>query len=287
VRRRKFLFGLAAQGGGEDIVDIHQHTDYWDRKDDDLIAHQEKLGAKKTILLPAGSKYGLAARASGNDRVLEAARRHPGRFYFCANELPDLPETRTVLEKYLKLGAIGIGEQKFPVAADSPHIETIAALARDYRVPVLLHFEYDTYNKGFPRFRRILEKFATVNFIGHAQTWWGHIDARLEPSILYPNGKVTPGGLTDRWLREFPNLYGDLSAGSGVNAMARDPDHARAFLARHQDKLLFGSDCQDADTAGSVCVGRRQLEQLRRWAPDAAALRKILWENAHRVFKLA
>ncbi len=32
---------------------------------------------------------------------------------------------------------------------------------------------------------------------------------------MYPKGPVTPGGLTDRYLSDYPNLYGDLSAGSG------------------------------------------------------------------------
>ena len=40
-------------------------------------------------------------------------------------------------------------------------------------------------------------------------------------------------------------MYGDLSAGSGLNALTRDEDFTRDFLTRHQDKLLYGSDCSD------------------------------------------
>jgi predicted TIM-barrel fold metal-dependent hydrolase len=40
----------------------------------------------------------------------------------------------------------------------------------------------------------------------------------------------------------FENIHGELSAGSGANALSRDLDFAHAFLARRQDRLLFGTD---------------------------------------------
>ena len=45
------------------IIDIHQHITYTGRSDAQLIQHQREMGATKTVLLPAGSKYGLAAGA--------------------------------------------------------------------------------------------------------------------------------------------------------------------------------------------------------------------------------
>ena len=43
-------------------------------------------------------------------------------------------------------------------------------------------------------------------------------------------------------MRKYPNLYGDLSAGSGRNALARDRGYAAKFLTEFQDRLLFGMD---------------------------------------------
>jgi len=103
---------------------------------------------------------------------------------------------------------------------------------------------------------------------------------------MYPKTPVTRGGITDRLLSDFPNLYGDLSAGSGLNSMLRDEEHARQFLARHQDKLLFGSDCSDTAGQGDKCLGARILAAIRRLAPDQAAVRKILSGNASRLLKL-
>jgi predicted TIM-barrel fold metal-dependent hydrolase len=244
------------------------------------------MGVTKTVLLPAGSKYGLAVGAGGNDSVVALASAHPEEFAYFANELPDIPDARRVIEKYLRLGAIGIGEQKFPVEADSQHIDLVAAIAREYSVPVLMHFEFEHYNLGFEKFFRVLERHPKVNFIGHAQTWWGNIDRKHNQAVMYPTGVVTPGGITDRLLSDYSNMYGDMSAGSGLNALLRDEDHARGFLQRHADKLMFGSDCNDREGGGEKCSGGKMLAAIRRLATDKSAERKILHGNAARLMKL-
>ena len=288
LSRRTFL-ALAGAGlarAAEPVIDIHQHTNYSGRTDEQLIAHQRTMGIAKSVLLPAGSTGGLAAGAGGNDTVVAIGRRFPGEYKFFANELPDIPETKTVLEKFLKAGAIGIGEQKFHVECDSKAMQLVAAIAAHHGVPVLMHFQHETYNLGFARFHRLLEKFPTVNFIGHAQTWWGNIDKNHQQAVMYPKGPVAGGGITDRLLADYANVYGDLSAGSGLNALLRDEDHAREFLKRHQDKLIYGSDCSDRDGAGQTCSGSQQLAAIRRLAPDDQAVRKMLSLNAARVMKI-
>ena len=288
---RRALFGLIPVAtlaqGAEPVLDIHQHTNYSGRTDDELIAHQRAMGITKTILLPAGSKYGLAAGCGGNDTVVALAKAYPEKFLFFVNELPDIPETKSVLEKFLKAGAIGIGEQKFHVECDSKAMQLVADIARHHGVPVLMHFQYKTYNLGIERFYKMLDKYPTVNFIGHAQTWWGNIDKNHDQSVMYPKGPVVPGGITDRLLSDYPNAYGDLSAGSGLNALLRDEDHARDFLKRHQDKLLYGSDCNDRIGTGRACSGSQQLSTVRRLAPDGEAVRKMLYSNAVRLLKLS
>jgi len=133
----------------------------------------------------------------------------------------------------------------------------------------------------------MLEKYSTVNFIGHAQTFWGNIDKNHQQAVLYPKGPVTPGGITDRLLSDYPNMYGDLSAGSGLNALTRDEGHARQFLDRHQNKLLYGSDCSDSEGAGKKCSGAEQIAAVRRLAPSPAALRKMFYGNTARLLKLS
>jgi predicted TIM-barrel fold metal-dependent hydrolase len=289
ISRRTFLATTAAAlvEAAEPIIDIHQHTPYSGRGDDDLVAHQRTMGITKTVLLPAGSKYGLAADAGGNETVTQLARRFPGQFLLFANEVPDMDTAREVITKYLKAGAIGIGEQKFPVECDSAAIHRVAEIAEEFGVPVLMHFQHGEYNMGIERFHRVLEKHPRVTFLGHAQTWWGNIDRNHDQTVMYPKTRVTPGGITDRLLSDYPNMFGDLSAGSGQNALLRDEEHARDFLARHRDKLMFGSDCSDSVGQGEKCIGATTLAAIRRLAPNQEIVRKLLYQNASRVLKIS
>lgn len=281
-----------------DIIDIHQHLNYVGRSDDVLIAHQQALKITTTVLLPAGRPLsrpsthdgvanGLQAEALGNEACYEFAQRHRGTYVFAANEVPDLEDTTHEIETYLKRGGVLIGEQKFGVECDSPAMQRIYALAQEHDVPVLMHWQFGMYNHGFERFHRVLDKYPKVRFIGHAQTWWANVDRKhADQTVLYPKGPLTAGGLTDRYLADYENMYGDLSAGSGLNALTRDPDFARDFVGRHQNKLLFGSDCNDRDPGGPKCLGAQILAALARLAPDAVAERKILSGNARRVMRI-
>jgi predicted TIM-barrel fold metal-dependent hydrolase len=275
-----------AAASPEPIIDIHQHTNYSGRTNEQLIRHQQIMGVTMSVLLPAGRFYGLDAKCGTNETVLELKRRMPASFVHFANEVADIEEAPEVIRRVLRKGAVGIGEQKFRVGADSRYIERLAGLAEEFNVPILMHFQHGVYNTDIQLFHKTLEKFPRVNFIGHAQTWWGNVDAKHEQKVLYPTGKVTAGGITDRLLADYPNVYGDHSAGSGLNFLVRDPEFAAGFVARHQDKLLFGSDCDDILGHGPGCVGAQLLLNLRKLVPDKRAERKILYENARRLLKL-
>ena len=283
----------------EQIIDIHQHIDYSGRSDEVLLTHQRLMGITKTILLPAGRPVnsasthdgvanGLQAKCAGNEACYEFAKAHPREFLFAANEVPDLPEAIAEIEKWLKRGAVAIAEQKFGVECDSPEMQKLYELAAEYRVPILMHWQVKMYNYGFERFHKMLAKYPKTNFVGHAQTWWANVDQSYkdDPANLYPKGKITPGGLTDRYLRDYPNMYGDLSAGSGLNSFTRDENHAREFIQRHQDKLIYGSDCSDHVGSGTSCQGAQMLAAIHRLAPNEEVVRKLLYANAKRVFRL-
>lgn len=293
----------------EPIIDIHQHVGYGGKRDKEwkqiepgrtnaqLISHQRAMGITTTILLPSGRAVvrpsthegrsnGLEATCADNETCYQFAKAHPGEFRFGANEVTDLPEAIAEIEKYLKLGAVIIGEQKFGVDCDSPESQKIYELATVYQVPVIMHWQFQNYNYGFERFYKMLEKFPKTNFIGHAQTWWANIDRNhVERTNLYTKTQVTPGGITDRYLSDYPNLYADQSASSGLNSLIRDEDRTREFLARHQDKILMGSDCSDTIGRGPICEGAQIIAAIRRLAPSKAIERKILHDNAKKLFR--
>ena len=129
-------------------------------------------------------------------------------FSFGANEVPDLPETIQEIEKYLKLGAVIIAESKFGVECDSPEMQKIYALAQEYNVPILMHWQVKMYNYGFERFHKMLEKFPKVNFIGHAQTWWANIDKDQQgPRVASVSENKSDARRIDRPLPERLSKY--------------------------------------------------------------------------------
>jgi len=177
------------------------------------------------------------------------------------------------------------------------------ALAGELNVPIMVHFQEvghtpteGTFATGLKRFAAVLKEFPRTRFIGHADAFWANISADYAEADAYPTGPVAKGGVTDKLLADYPNLFGDMSANSGNNGLSRDPDFTRDFLRRHQDKLMFGSDCNCSDGRGSnteraaprmrgKCVARETLTVLAN-ATTPPVFRKLVWDNAHTVLKL-
>ncbi|MSO23295.1 MAG: amidohydrolase [Acidobacteria bacterium] len=280
---------LQAQEAAEPILDLHQHTPYNNRPRDLVLAHQKQHHVKTTVMLP-GEGW-LLKIIGGNRECATFQAAHADRYVRFTSADPAESLATDVLRGNIRRGAIGIGEMKYHVAVDSTEMHSVYKLAEEMQVPVLLHFEYETYNTGFERFDKVLKAYPKVNFIGHAQTWWGNVSADLDQLDLYPKGTVKPGGLTDKLLGDYANLYADLSAGSGLNAITRDPEFYRGFIARHRAKLLWGSDCDCHDGKGGgirsgFCLAEQSLPLLRSLAPDAATYRKIVYGNSAKLLKL-
>jgi len=207
----------------------------------------------------------------------------------------------------VKSGAIGLGEIKFHVEAAGPELRRMYDLAAELNVPILIHFQEvphtpteGVFSTGFKNFEAMLKAYPKTRFIGHADAFWANVSADYANQDAYPTGPIKRGGVTDKLLTDYSNLFGCLSANSGNNALSRDPEFTADFLKRHQDKLIFGSDCGCKDGKGGgisqagnptaarmagKCVARETLALLKKSA-SPVAFRKMTWENAHRTYKL-
>jgi predicted TIM-barrel fold metal-dependent hydrolase len=141
---------------------------------------------------------------------------------------------------------------------------------------------------GLPGLEGALRAFPRLRFLGHSQPFWAEISGDLTEALrnTYPKGPVVPGGGTVRLFREYPNLYGDLSpaAGSGYNAIARDPDFGYAFLDEFQDRLLFGTDiCDPRNTLDLIYFLNEAVEAGRL---SREAYEKITHRNAEELLGL-
>jgi predicted TIM-barrel fold metal-dependent hydrolase len=286
---------VASPEWGGPILDIHSHL----RQGPDAnVTHMDGCGVTHAVLL---------ARSSANEQVKTIQAKYPKRFEWAASADITRPEAADLLTKAVKDGAIGLGEIKFRVEADGPELRRMYALAAELNVPILVHFQEvphfegeGVFSAGFKRFEAMLKAYPKTKFIGHADAFWANLSADYANEAAYPAGPIKRGGITDKLLADYPNLFGDLSANSGNNALSRDPEFTADFLARQQNKLLFGSDCfcQDGKGGGvsqannpaaarlrGKCVARETLALLKQHT-QAAAFKKMTWENAHQVFKL-
>ena len=151
-----------------------------------------------------------------------------------------------MLKRYVDAGAKGFGEHKPGVAIDDPKNMALYAACAELKLPLLFHLDNlrNTDQPGLPGLAKALAAHPGCNFIGHGPGWWASIsgDATAKDLGGYPKGPVAPGGAMDALMEKFPNLYADLSAGSGSSAISRDLAFGRKFLIRRQDRIMFGTD---------------------------------------------
>ncbi len=285
MKRRGFLMQAVATAVPPSpqapCIDLHFHAG--NRSVEESLAHCRALGVTRAVLLGGAGQD----EASPATRLLRGAG---ARFVAFTREDPRQAEAPARLRAALRAGAVGIGEQKSAVAIDGPEMRMVYDIAAEHRVPVLLHIGGED-NSGYQRFPAILKRYPSVTFIGHATGFWGHISADYDGTTGYPTGPVAPGGSTDRWLAEYPNLHGDLSARSGLGALTRDAAFARAFLRRHGRKLLWGTDCPCKDGKGTgqpdgKCLGQESKRALVALLGNGRLLQDVLGGNARRLLKL-
>ncbi|HND61733.1 MAG TPA: amidohydrolase family protein [Opitutaceae bacterium] len=290
------------------LVDTHQHVRWHRRNEHDLVADLDahriayawlltwNLGPAEqspehanylnpALTLPDGSHPGIPL-----SELLATRVQYPQRFVVGYCPHPAWPNAPALLEAAHHMHDVRIcGEWKFRLHFDDPRCLALFRMAGKLKLPVVLHldvpwlpdpqtgerrFQPSWYGGTVERLERALQACPETTFVGHAPGFWREIsgDADLS-SDPYPSSPVAPGGRLYRLFDTYPNLVADLSAGSGRNALARDPAHAVQFLTRYADRLLFGRDYygQELDTF------------LQTLPLPADVTEKIYWQNAERL----
>jgi uncharacterized protein len=280
---------------GGPVLDTHLHL----RKDPDAcFTHMQGCGVTNAVLLTP---------ARDEEKAKQEMAQRPGVFVRSVSADPTQAGADDVIRKAIQEGAVSVGELKYHLALDSPEMRRVYDVCAEMGVPVMMHIQNFPhfpgelpYNTGYPQFDKVLRAYPRTNFIGHGDLFWAHISADVPTDRGYPAGPVKPGGLTDRFLSDYPNLYADMSANSGNNALSRDQNFSRDFIVRHRSKLIFGSDCSCTDGKGAgisqgrnpeasrlagQCVARATLGLLKG-ITSPEVFRQITWGNGQKMFKV-
>lgn len=219
------------------------------------LAIYDKLNVECGVLLPLASAEFHFEQITGLDCKM-TADNNPGRFLWfcgldprCAGHSPSADISR-VLNHYKAIGAKGVGELTAQMYVDDPMMDNFFYHCGECDMPVTIHLAdklggcYGIIDEpGLPRLEKMLKKHKKLKIFGHSAMFWSHISADVDEKNVnsYPSGKVTPGRLTEL-LREYDNLYCDLSAFSGANSLMRDPEHAARFIEEFSDRIMYGCD---------------------------------------------
>ena len=267
---------------------------------EDGIDFYDKLNIEKGILLPLS-----APEAQPQIMTSEACKwivdQHPDRFdWFCGvdprmMQYSPKSDLSHLLNHYKALGAKGVGELTATLPADSPMMDNLFHHCEECDMPVMIHIAHkleDCYgildDKGLPRIERMLKKHRNMKLIGHSQSFWAEISGTLteEERSGYPTGKVTEGTLT-RLMREYDNLYCDLSAGSGYNAMSRDPEFTARFVEEFADRIMYGVDICHRTNVHPYKMDAFLTKMVQDGYISFTNYKKIVRENAIRILKLS
>ena len=250
---------------GASIVDCHHHL----RPSPEAnIAHLDGAGISNAQAL---------ARANSAEQMQALEAKYPGRFlaWFASTDITK-PEAADLLTKAVKSGATGLGEIKFHVEAAGPELRRMYELAAELNVPILIHFQEvphtpteGVFSTGFKNFEAMLKAYPKTKFIGHADAFWANVSADYANADAYPTGPIKRGGVTDKLLADYPNLFGDLAANSGNNALSRDPGIYQRFPEAASGQVDLRQRLRAARTAKARGSRRAEIRPPAVWRGNA------------------
>ena len=265
---------------------------------DELFAMHDKINVSKGLILPVVTAE-CSFQTQSNEEAMELAQTYPDRLSWFCNIDPRAAKNSVdtdmsyLLLYYKSHGAKGVGEICANMCFDDPLVLNLFKHCEKCEMPVTFHIApqiggyYGLVDEfGLPKLEKVLAMFPKLKFFGHSQCFWSAISADVNEKTWsgYPSGKVIPGRIV-QLMRKYPNLYGDMSAGSGYNAITRDPEFGYSFLEEFQDRLFFATD---------ICAPENYKEKFYGfsfWLDEALdkgkisknAYEKICYKNAAKI----
>lgn len=264
---------------------------------EELIDRYDRYGIEAGFVLPVVNSEIYLPQA--NEDILEMAEKYPKRLFPFCNVDPRALINRadapldTVLQYYKDLGCIGVGEIMPNMSMDDEKVQNLFACAEKVGIPVTTdgsdrpEGDFGLYDlPGLPYLEHTLQRFPNLKFIAHGPVFWAEYTRRDRPARCKPIfrkdgfqygaprriGKITEEGVAQQLLRDYPNLYAELS--DSMSSLRQDEDFAVKFLTEFQDKLFFGTDCCNSETE-SQFNGKLWFDKMH----DSGKLPTEVWKK--------
>lgn len=216
----------------------------------------------------------------GCQYTTDVLRSSRGRLFALTSVVPTRSDASELVRRDLEAGYIGI--KLYPVVrqfhVNDPRARAVYEVAREYQVPVVVHFGFSTdptadLGYGNPLdLNSVAREFSDVTFVV-AHFGAGFFAEVLALAYQLPNVMVDTSG-TNNWTRYMP-----------FELSLKDV-FAKALETFGAERIIFGTD------SGGGAAGYRdhlldaQLEVLDALQVSNSDRRLILSENACRVFRL-
>ena len=285
------------------LIDAHNHPNWWGHSARKTLQNMDEQGidsmwlftwdipmSEYDVTLTQGVFSPTAESGIPLSEVLAVGAHAPDRFVLGYAPHPKRPDAVERIKAAVEIyGVRTAGEYKSRVMFDDHDSIRLLRAFGELRLPVTIHLEYPVeytsiigganypwrewwYGGSIEALERAVIACPETKIICHGPGWWSHIsNDDLFGRLMYPEGKpIAPGGKNPAMLEKYPNLFADLSAGSGYTAITRDPEFARQYLIDHGDKILFGRDGFDS----------RLMDHLKTLDLPQETMNKITHRNA-------
>lgn len=244
------LFFLAGSAwwfldGEERVPKISSHEHF--RKGGDMASYLDAMtraNIEKAVFLPTDWPPSNPVSQENLKELLELKKQYPEKILVYATAYNKDPDASHIIEEALKNGASGIKfidwlySEKYPNEpgdVDSENMYKVYALAQKYKVPVLLHIDFQKVPNWLTQFWKVAADFPEVKFI-------------LAHYCRAASGKIPELELCAKTLDKFPNVFTDVSMGGGIRRYIRyfdeNPEIFRNFILRYQDRIMWGTDIE-------------------------------------------
>ena len=247
------------------FIDVHAHAYLFDYPPQDgvtqfctveeVLKRYDELGIEKGVLLPLIGPETYIQQS--NAEIAEICKRYPDRFIPFFNIDPrgiknsEFTDFSPWINWFKEHGYLGVGEFMPNMYFRDPRVWNLFRQFEAAGLPVIfddtvyVNYHYGLVDEpGLPQLEMVLRSFPNLILLGHGPAFWSEMGT-LETVYdrgRYPNYPIKEEGAVPKLFRRYKNLWGDLSAGSGYNALARDVNYAINFLNEFQDRLCFGTD---------------------------------------------
>ena len=216
----------------------------------------DEFNIEHGVILPLVSPEAQWVPLSNNDAQYIVAK-YPERFSWFCNVDPrqggysEKTDLSHIIGQYKEKGAKGLGELTATLYADDPMMQNLFGACAELDMPVIIHISpkpgkgYGIIDDlGLPRIEKMLKKFPDLKLIGHSTCFWSELSGDVTDETrgsYFEKGTIKEGRVA-KLMREYGNLYCDISAGSGSRAMMSDAEYTAKFIEEFSDRIFFGTD---------------------------------------------